>query len=48
MSSIRNRDYPLEMALMLMLTVLFCLAYLLSDIAYAWLNPRIRFGGRKG
>ena len=47
-SSIRTRDYPLEMALMLMITVLFCLAYLISDIAYAWLNPRIRVGGRKG
>ncbi len=45
-SSIRNRDYPLEMALMLMLTVAFCLAYLISDILYAWLNPRIRHAGR--
>jgi ABC-type dipeptide/oligopeptide/nickel transport system permease component len=47
-SSIRTRDYPLEMALMLMLTVMFCLAYLVSDILYAWLDPRIRTGGRKG
>jgi ABC-type dipeptide/oligopeptide/nickel transport system permease component len=46
-SSIRTRDYPLEMSLMLMLTVMFCLAYLISDILYAWLNPRIRHGGRK-
>jgi ABC-type dipeptide/oligopeptide/nickel transport system permease component len=46
-SSIRTRDYPTEMALMLMLTLMFCLAYLLSDILYAWLNPRIRSGGRK-
>jgi ABC-type dipeptide/oligopeptide/nickel transport system permease component len=46
-SSIRTRDYPMEMALMLMLTVMFCLAYLISDILYAWLNPRIRSGGRK-
>jgi ABC-type dipeptide/oligopeptide/nickel transport system permease component len=45
-SSIRTRDYPLEMALMLMLTVMFCLAYLVSDILYAWLDPRIRTGGR--
>lgn len=34
-SSIRTRDYPLEMALMLMMTLLFALAYLLSDILYA-------------
>jgi ABC-type dipeptide/oligopeptide/nickel transport system permease component len=46
-SSIRTRDYPLEMALMLMLTVMFCLAYLISDILYAWLNPRIRHGEHK-
>ncbi len=31
---------------MLMLTVMFCLAYLISDILYAVLNPRIRHGGR--
>ncbi len=44
-SSIETRDYPLEMALMLILAILFALAYLVSDILYAWLNPRIRFGG---
>jgi ABC-type dipeptide/oligopeptide/nickel transport system permease component len=43
-SSITNRDYPLEMALVLMVTLGICLAYLISDIAYAWLNPRIRLG----
>lgn len=46
-SSIRTRDYPLEMALILMITVMFCLAYLISDIVYAWLNPRIRHGGHR-
>jgi ABC-type dipeptide/oligopeptide/nickel transport system permease component len=46
-SSIETRDYALEMALILMITMLFCLAYLISDIAYAILNPRIRFGGRQ-
>ena len=44
-SSIENRDYPLEMALVLMVTFFYCVAFLLSDIAYAWLNPRIRFEG---
>ncbi len=43
-SSIENRDYPLEMALVLMFTLGICFAYLISDIAYAWLNPRIRLG----
>lgn len=44
-SSIRTRDYPLEMALMLMITMAFSLAFLVSDTLYAWLNPRIRVGG---
>ncbi len=47
-SSIETRDYALEMALVLMITMMFCLAYLISDIAYALLNPRIRVGGRQG
>ena len=46
-SSINNRDYPLEMALILMITLMFCFAYLISDVAYALLNPRIRVEGRK-
>ena len=45
-SSIGKRDYPLEMALMLLLSVLFCASYLISDILYALLNPRIRIDGR--
>jgi ABC-type dipeptide/oligopeptide/nickel transport system permease component len=45
-SSIQTRDYPLEMALILMITVMFCVAYFLADLAYALLNPRIRLGGR--
>jgi len=45
-SSIGKRDYPLEMALMLMITMLFCISYLVSDILYALLNPRIRIDGR--
>ncbi|GHA18421.1 peptide ABC transporter permease [Devosia pacifica] len=44
-SSIELRDYPLEMALMLMITFMYCIAYLLSDIVYALINPRIRVGG---
>lgn len=44
-SSIQQRDYPLEMALMLMITFMYCIAYLLSDLVYALINPRIRVGG---
>jgi len=46
-SSINLRDYPLEMALILMITFMFCIAYLISDIVYALVNPRIRVGGRQ-
>lgn len=45
-SSIQKRDYPLEMALMLLISALFCISYLISDILYALLNPRIRLGGK--
>jgi ABC-type dipeptide/oligopeptide/nickel transport system permease component len=34
------------MALILMITMMFCVAYLISDVVYALLNPRIRFGGK--
>lgn len=46
-SSIQKRDYPLEMALMLLISGLFCLSYLISDVLYALLNPRIRLGGKE-
>src|SRR3954470_12886624 len=44
-SSIDKRDYPLEMALMLMISAMYSLSYLVADILYAVLNPRIRVGG---
>jgi len=44
-SSIDKRDYPLEMALMLLISAMYSLSYLMADILYAVLNPRIRVGG---
>jgi ABC-type dipeptide/oligopeptide/nickel transport system permease component len=41
-SSIEQRDYPMEMALILVLTLLVGVAYLLTDIVYAVVNPRMR------
>jgi ABC-type dipeptide/oligopeptide/nickel transport system permease component len=41
-----NRDYPVIMALALLWTFLLTLAYLLSDLMYAWVDPRIRLGQR--
>ena len=46
-SSIQTKDYPLEMALLLMITVMFCIAYFLADLAYVLLNPRIRLNAKK-
>ncbi len=43
-SSIYKRDYPLEMTLMLFITVALALTYLLIDILYATIDPRIRLG----
>jgi ABC-type dipeptide/oligopeptide/nickel transport system permease component len=39
-----NRDYPVIMALALLWTFVLALAYLLSDLMYAWIDPRIRLG----
>lgn len=44
-TSIMKRDYPLEMALILMVAVMIGLTYLVTDILYAIIDPRVRFGG---
>jgi ABC-type dipeptide/oligopeptide/nickel transport system permease component len=41
-TSISKRDYPLEMALILLLTLMVGIAYIVTDIAYYYLNPRTR------
>jgi ABC-type dipeptide/oligopeptide/nickel transport system permease component len=41
--SINNRDYPIVMGVTLMYSVLLVIANLFVDIAYAWLDPRIRY-----
>jgi peptide/nickel transport system permease protein len=40
-----HRDYPLIMALVLMVAVLWGTLYIISDIAYAVLDPRVRLDG---
>jgi peptide/nickel transport system permease protein len=40
--SILNRDFPVMQAVVLVMTLLFMLANLTVDIAYAWLDPRIK------
>lgn len=41
-SSISKRDYPLEMALIMMVTLMLATTYLLIDILYAFIDPRVR------
>jgi len=41
-SSIYLRDYPMIMATMLLVAVLWSITYLLSDILYIFVDPRIR------
>lgn len=43
-NSVFNRDYPMIMALFLLIAFLWSLTYLLSDLAYTWADPRIRLG----
>ena len=42
-TAIFSRDYPVIQGGMLMVAVGFVLANLLTDLTYAWVNPRIRY-----
>ncbi|MBL8134049.1 MAG: ABC transporter permease [Anaerolineae bacterium] len=42
-TSISNRDYPLIMGMVLLFAFFLVVANTIVDIAYAWLDPRIRF-----
>ena len=43
-----NRDYPMIMALALLIALLWSITNLLTDIFYTWADPRVRFGGAEG
>ena len=45
-TSVTNRDYPMIMALFLLIALLWGVTYLLTDLAYTWIDPRIRLGGK--
>lgn len=47
-TSIFNRDYPMIMGLVLLIALLWGLTYLITDILYTIVDPRIRLGGTKG
>jgi peptide/nickel transport system permease protein len=43
-SAILNRDYPVIQGGLLFVTLLLVVINILVDIAYAWLDPRVRYG----
>ena len=40
--AIQNRDFPVVQAVVLFAALVFVVANFLVDVAYTWLNPRIR------
>ncbi len=46
--SIAGRDYPVVQTIVLFSAISFMLSTLVVDILYAWLDPRISYGGRRG
>jgi peptide/nickel transport system permease protein len=47
-TSIFNRDYPMIMALWLLIALLWGVVYLVTDVAYTIIDPRVRLGAREG
>jgi len=47
LSSVFARDYPLLMAVILIGSFILSLTYLISDVLYGIIDPRIRLGGRR-
>jgi ABC-type dipeptide/oligopeptide/nickel transport system permease component len=43
LSSIQTRDVPVLLALFLLVSLAVILTNLMTDLAYAWLDPRIRY-----
>jgi oligopeptide transport system permease protein len=41
-TAVTNRDYPLIMGATLLYAALLVIANLVVDLAYAWLDPRVR------
>ena len=41
-----NRDYPVIMTMILLWTFFITLGYLVVDLLYAWVDPRVRLGGK--
>jgi len=46
--AVERHDLPLMQAIILILTLVYCLANLIADLLYAYFNPRIRYGRADG
>ncbi|WJW76752.1 ABC transporter permease [Thiohalobacter sp. IOR34] len=44
--AIQSRDYPVVQACVLLISVTYVVVNALTDVLYAWIDPRIRLGGR--
>ena len=44
LGAITTRDYPLVQSLVIIIAVAVMIINLLVDLAYGWLDPRIRYG----
>jgi len=45
--AIHRRDYPVVQATVLVISVTYVMMNLLTDLVYAWVDPRIRLGARE-
>jgi peptide/nickel transport system permease protein len=43
LSSLLARDYPILLGMFLLISLAVVLANLVTDLVYAWLDPRIRY-----
>jgi len=45
-TSINNRDYPLELALIFIISILYGVLFVVADVVYVLLDPRVRLADR--
>jgi microcin C transport system permease protein len=45
--AIGNRDYPVIFGTLYVLTLIGLILYVLSDVLYTWIDPRVHFEGKK-
>jgi len=46
--SILKSDFPMVQGIVLLIAVIFVLVNLAADLMYAYLDPRIKYGSKKG